>query len=61
MSNQLCSYFNVGYCKEKNECSKIHPIDDCEEKGKENTCFKRHRRLCRDKERRILFLQIQLL
>ena len=50
MSNQVCSYYNVGYCKEKNECSKIHPIDDCEEKCKDKTCLKRHRILCRDKE-----------
>ena len=48
MSNQVCSYFNVGYCKEKNKCSKIHPIDDCEGKCKEKTCLKRHRRLCSD-------------
>ena len=55
MSNQVCSYFNVGYCKEKKECSKMHPNDDCEEKCKEKTCLKIHRRLCRDKESCIFY------
>ena len=55
MSNQVCSYITVWYCKEKNECSKIHPVDDCEEKCKEKTCLKRHRRLCRDRERCIFY------
>ena len=49
MSYIVCSYYNVGYCKKNYECSKIHPIDDCEENAKKN-CLKRHRRLCRDKD-----------
>ena len=55
MSNQICSYYNVGYCKEKNQCSKIHPMDDCEEKCKEKTCLKRHRRSCRDRDSCIFY------
>ena len=40
MSHLICSYYNVGYCKEKNQCSKIHPMDDFEEKCKEKTCLR---------------------
>ena len=50
MSDEVCSHYNVGYCKQKNECSKFHPSEDCENKCKEKTCLKRHRRICRDTE-----------
>ena len=37
MSNLVCSYCIVGYCKEKNACSKIHTIDDCQLKYQKKT------------------------
>ena len=50
MSNEVCSFYNVGYCKLKNKCSNIHSSEDCANKCKEKTCPKRHRIVCRDRE-----------
>ena len=50
MSAEVCSYFNVGYCKLKDNCTKFHPSDDCEKMCKDKACLKRHRRACKDKD-----------
>ena len=50
MSDAVCSYFNVGYCKHKDKCSKIHESEECQKMCKNKTCLKRHRRPCKDKE-----------
>ena len=41
-----CHYYNVGYCKNKEECTLLHPTLDCEEECFSSKCLKRHRRKC---------------
>jgi predicted RNase H-like nuclease (RuvC/YqgF family) len=44
----ICPHYNVGYCKFKEKCSKVHPKDDCNvEDCKRKGCDKRHRRICK--------------
>jgi predicted RNase H-like nuclease (RuvC/YqgF family) len=44
----ICPHFNIGFCKFKEMCFKIHPKDDCTTKDcKRNGCNKRHRRMCK--------------
>ena len=35
MSLEVCFYYNVGYFKEKEACTKIHSTEDCKNKCKE--------------------------
>ena len=42
-------FFNVGYCKYKDRCSKEHAKGDCEDnKCKKQSCQKRHRKPCKN-------------
>ena len=50
MSTEVCPYYNVGYCKQKDNCSKSHPSVECETKCKIKTCLKRHKKPCKDKD-----------
>ena len=52
-----CKYFNVGYCKYKDECKFIHPKDICKGylqgncSGSESDCQGRHPKVCKWFER----------
>ena len=41
-----CRYYNVGFCKHRNECLYLHPEMDCEEQCVANKCMKRYRKKC---------------
>ena len=44
----FCSYYNVGYCKYKDECFKEHAKTECINNNcDKNDCQKRHKKLCR--------------
>ena len=46
--DKLCPFYNVGFCKFKDNCVKIHPKDDCLNTNcKRKRCMKRHRKLCK--------------
>ena len=42
-----CIYYNLGYCKKKENCEYFHPSDDCRENCNNFSCRKRHRKECR--------------
>jgi hypothetical protein len=45
----FCPFYNVGYCKYKDKCSKEHAQDECEDRKCTNKlCHKRHRKSCRN-------------
>ena len=47
--NEKCQYFDQGYCKEKNNCIKLHPSVDCIGQCKDiKVCSKRHRQICKN-------------
>ena len=49
MSNNIrCYHYNSGYCKNKNKCTFIHYIEECETKCNSDQCMKRHKRKCKD-------------
>ena len=49
MSQIKCEYFDKGYCKQKTQCTKRHPLVDCDSKcANENTCPLRHRIVCKN-------------
>ena len=51
MSQAKCDYFDKGYCKQKTECTKLHPSLDCDRKCEnKNTCPLRHRVVCKNGE-----------
>ena len=41
-----CRYFNVGYCKLKNECPYNHPEIECDHDCTDKTCNNRHKKEC---------------
>ena len=44
----LCPYYNVGYCKYKDKCSKDHAKEDCKDLICDTKkCNRRHRRHCK--------------
>ena len=44
MSQNTCEYFNKGYCKQKDKCTKTHPLKECDgDCNDKKTCPKRHR------------------
>ena len=49
MVQKKCSYFDRGFCKNKDECLEAHPALDCDKKCEDRrNCFKRHRIHCKD-------------
>ena len=47
--NEKCQYFDQGYCKEKNNCIKLHPSVDCNGECKDiKVCSRRHRKICKN-------------
>ena len=51
-SKKICSYYNKGYCKFKNNCSKIHSLHICSKFNCRNkACCDRHPNNCRYKEK----------
>ena len=46
--NNKCVFYNTGYCKQGDDCSKIHPKSNCEDEDCfDDTCVKRHPNLCK--------------
>ena len=41
-----CRYFNVGYCRLKDECPYNHPEIECDEHCTDKTCNNRHKKEC---------------
>ena len=49
MVQKKCSYFDRGFCKNKDECLEAHPALDCDKKCEDRrNCPKRHRMNCKD-------------
>ena len=48
MQEEKCYYYNKGYCKYKQECTKYHPTEDCKSKCVETNCKFRHRQMCKN-------------
>ena len=49
MSQNKCEYFNKGYCKQTDKCTKTHPIKECDgDCNDKKTCPKRHRVPCKN-------------
>ena len=47
MSDKLCRFQNVGYCKYKEKCDYKHVTEVCNTKCDRKTCQKRHLKFCR--------------
>ena len=48
MSQHKCEYFNKGYCKQKDKCSKTHPLKECDgDCNDKRTCLRRHGVSCK--------------
>ena len=44
----MCPHYNIGYCKYKKKCSKVHAKVDCpDQKCQNKKCQQRHRKYCR--------------
>ena len=44
-----CKFYDKGFCRTKNECSQIHPSNDCDGNcDDKRKCPSRHRHLCKD-------------
>ena len=49
MSQDKCEYFNKGYCRQKDKCTKTHPLKECDgDCNDKKTCPKRHRVPCKN-------------
>ena len=49
ISQSKCVYYDKGFCKEKEQCSKEHPSENCDGKCTDKkTCPLRHRKLCKN-------------
>ena len=46
-----CEFYDKGYCKEKNNCPKKHPTNDCDGQCDDlKLCPSRHRKHCKNGE-----------
>ena len=45
-----CYHYNLGYCKNKNNCIYLHSDEECVNNCIDDNCLKRHRKLCKDGE-----------
>ena len=44
-----CQFFDKGYCKHKDKCNQLHPLQDCSRNCEDRrACTKRHRIPCRN-------------
>ena len=49
ISQSKCVYYDKGFCKEKEQCSKEHPSANCDGQCTDKrTCPLRHRKLCKN-------------
>ena len=52
ISQSKCVYYDKGFCKEKEQCSKEHPSANCDGQCTDKrTCPLRHRQLCKNGDR----------
>ena len=43
-----CYHYNMGYCKNKNNCIYLHNNEVCENNCIDDNCLKRHRQFFKD-------------
>ena len=43
-AKNVCKYYNAGYCKHKERCKFDHKLKECDRKGSEKHCKKRHKK-----------------
>ena len=47
--NEKCAYFNQGFCKEKNNCARLHPSAVCDGQCPDiKVCLMRHQKVCKN-------------
>ena len=48
MSVTKCRYFNRGYCANRDNCTYVHNVEECQDECFDKTCQLRHKIECRD-------------